>query len=358
MEFVKFIANNYVMFFELIGILIILRISMHVSSRTKRYTIGTVILLFIAFVLQNVELYLHQFTGVEIWRFLLTAAKYSIYPFIIICILLVVIPHEFKLDTKWRILICLPAIISVPLYFTSQWSHLIMYFEVHYHGGYLSYWPYAIFAFYLTLFIVFTIVALRKYSRSNRIIALYIAIASVAGVALYIITDITDDYTGIITAALLLYFLFLYIHMASIDTLTGLLNRQSYYQDLKIRCKKFTAVISADMNELKVINDSKGHDEGDKAIKTVARILMDYSGSKGIAYRTGGDEFIILYVRTNEDEIKEIIAKMKEELSKTLYTCAFGYATCGMLDDIKQAIKTADNQMYVDKRNTKNITIR
>ena len=95
-----------------------------------------------------------------------------------------------------------------------------------------------------------------------------------------------------------------------------------------------------------------------KAIKTVAKILMDYSGNKGIAYRTGGDEFIILYVRTNEDEIKEIIAKMKEELSKTPYTCAFGYATCGILDDIKQAIKTADNQMYIDKRNTKDITIR
>ncbi len=60
------------------------------------------------------------------------------------------------------------------------------------------------------------------------------------------------------------------MHMSKIDSMTGMMNRQTFYHDTAEIPKKLTGICSADMNELKWINDTQGHEAGDKAIKTVA----------------------------------------------------------------------------------------
>lgn len=72
---------------------------------------------------------------------------------------------------------------------------------------------------------------------------------------------------------LIIYYLSLYVLTAKEDTLTQLLNRQCYYADMEKMADKITAVVSVDMNDLKKINDSQGHDAGDKALKKVAECL-------------------------------------------------------------------------------------
>ena len=86
MPVVNFILNNHVMIFELIGLLIILFISVHISPEMKLYTRITILFLFIAVIVENVEAWTQRFEKYNVARSLLTATKYSIYPLILIII--------------------------------------------------------------------------------------------------------------------------------------------------------------------------------------------------------------------------------------------------------------------------------
>ena len=79
------------------------------------------------------------------------------------------------------------------------------------------------------------------------------------------------------------------------------------------------------MNNLKRTNDTYGHEAGDTALKTIALVMRDHCGKKGLTYRIGGDEFVILYLNATEKEIMESINKIKENMDKTIYSCAYGY---------------------------------
>ena len=140
--------------------------------------------------------------------------------------------------------------------------------------------------------------------------------------------------------------------MSSIDPLTGLKNRQSYYQQIEIDNGRIIAVVSIDMNELKYINDSYGHDKGDDAIVSVAKIIREYSGPQKLVYRVGGDEFIIFYRRGSKEEIEEKIKKMRDEVANAGYICSFGY-TFKDNNTLNDMIKIADKNMYEDKQAVK-----
>ena len=296
MPVVNFILNNHVMIFELIGLLIILFISVHISPEMKLYTRITILFLFIAVIVENVEAWTQRFEKYNVARSLLTATKYSIYPLILIIINEMMSVGRKKHPLKIKLLFLLPEIIAVPLYFSSQWTHLIFYVNEknEFISGPIRFLPYGIFVFYLIGFIVKNIMFLRYYETRDRIILLFITLGAFILVVLHMIFSEKKDYTAIFTSAMVFYFLFIYIHMASIDPLTGLMNRQIYYQDLAINHDKIQSVVSLDMNELKYYNDNFGHDKGDEALKVVANVIKTSSASKKV-YRIGGDEFIIFY---------------------------------------------------------------
>jgi diguanylate cyclase (GGDEF)-like protein/PAS domain S-box-containing protein len=102
------------------------------------------------------------------------------------------------------------------------------------------------------------------------------------------------------------------------DTLTGLYNRRGFFAlanpkfKLSQRKMENTLLIYADMDNLKVINDNSGHQEGDKALVEIANILNSTFRDSDILARLGGDEFAILAIDTcdkNEQVIKERIQK-------------------------------------------------
>ena len=106
------------------------------------------------------------------------------------------------------------------------------------------------------------------------------------------------------------------------------------------------------MNELKYINDTYGHDKGDEALIIISKIILENSGYKRNAYRVGGDEFVMFLSTNDEEEVKNKIKKMKEELEHTPYSCAFGYAM-NSNNDLSEAIKESDNYMYYNKNKMK-----
>ena len=130
-----------------------------------------------------------------------------------------------------------------------------------------------------------------------------------------------------------------------IDVLTGAFNRASFYNDIDKLGHKVTSVISIDMNDLKKINDTKGHDEGDKAIITISKVLLNVDDSNVRIYRIGGDEFAALCFYKVKENVENFIKKAKKELNKTKYNCSFGYSYKDT-SDLHETYKNADNEMY------------
>ncbi len=346
---IKYITENYIMLFELLGLIIMLQISAHIPARMKRNTFAVIIIIFITSIAYNVELWTQSFETLSPARPLLTAFIYSIYPLPLICIMQ--LTSETRFSKTKLLLLLIPEIISVPVFFTSQYTHLVFWFtgSNSYQGSNLSNWPYFLFAFYLAVFLISNIIYFKSYSKMSRAIPAYIIIGSTLGVILFVVSGSTGDYTALFTSSLLLYYLCIYIHMAKIDPLTSLLNRQSYYQDIKAYHKEITGVISVDMNDLKLLNDEKGHEAGDKALATVSSVLSKNCCKNSTVYRIGGDEFIILCVGPNPSEIGKSISDIRAELTQTPYTCALGYSVKTPEKTVDDLIREADEKMYENK---------
>ncbi|MBR4474681.1 MAG: sensor domain-containing diguanylate cyclase [Oscillospiraceae bacterium] len=109
------------------------------------------------------------------------------------------------------------------------------------------------------------------------------------------------------------------------------------------------AVVFADMNGLKRVNDRQGHQAGDLMLKNAAMILQSTFVGDEI-YRAGGDEFMILLRDTDEAVLKEKLAEIrkKSELFDNV-SFAAGYSILEKRKDIRTALSKADKEMYADK---------
>ena len=103
------------------------------------------------------------------------------------------------------------------------------------------------------------------------------------------------------------------------DSLTGLYNRRGFLtfaeQHLKVanRMKSKIYMLYADLDNLKRINDSFGHQEGDEALKETARLLEETFRESDIISRIGGDEFVVMPIKDAEENIAPITERLKTQ---------------------------------------------
>ncbi len=142
------------------------------------------------------------------------------------------------------------------------------------------------------------------------------------------------------------------------DQLSGLYNRRFFEEELKrLDVSNYypLAVTMADINGLKLMNDSFGHTAGDWYIQRVAQVLKECSREKDIICRLGGDEFIILSPNTDEKEIKGLIARVnqrtrQEAVNKIALSVSFGYSVKYWKEEpILEVLKKAEDYMYKKK---------
>jgi len=102
-------------------------------------------------------------------------------------------------------------------------------------------------------------------------------------------------------------------HDSQHDEMTGLLNRRGFFNHAEIAIPESTckqaAVMYLDLDGLKAINDTYGHDAGDEAIRETGRLLRSCLGERGILCRMGGDEFCAL-VFGDDEVIADFVASV------------------------------------------------
>ncbi len=142
------------------------------------------------------------------------------------------------------------------------------------------------------------------------------------------------------------------------DNLTGLYNRAFISEEIKRLDTKRQlpiSIIMTDINNLKMFNDSFGHQKGDELIIKTADILRKTFRSEDIIARWGGDEFIIFLPKTDRNTSVKIIQRLEENCQRT-YNEKLPVSLSIGLDlktkskkDIKEVINQADHNMYEDK---------
>lgn len=153
---------------------------------------------------------------------------------------------------------------------------------------------------------------------------------------------------------------------ASTDVLTGIMNRRmglKKLEELMEESKKDKVefvLCFLDINNLKQVNDTFGHGEGDKYIINFCNKIKMTVGEKDLFFRMGGDEFIIVFLNKALSEVEKICMEFNlgyQEISSlqiTPYkiTASHGlfYYCSGMEVDLEQIIEHADKQMYMEKQ--------
>ena len=118
--------------------------------------------------------------------------------------------------------------------------------------------------------------------------------------------------------------------------------------------KMQTIIVSVDINNLKIINDTGGHAKGDLAIVTVAKTLKNAFLTVGKLYRIGGDEFILLCPKKTKESVRSILIRVEQELDKTPYQIAWGLVSYDPSMSFEKALSESDANMYQNKQKKKN----
>jgi diguanylate cyclase (GGDEF)-like protein/PAS domain S-box-containing protein len=153
--------------------------------------------------------------------------------------------------------------------------------------------------------------------------------------------------------------------MSLTDELTGLHNRRGFFtladQQLKIanRSKKAMSLLYADLDGLKIINDTFGHDEGDRALVETAALLRDAFRESDIIARIGGDEFVVLTVDVGDVKPDSLIWRVQEKFDarnaaghgKFILSVSQGIACYDPEEpcSARELVNLADQRMY-DKK--------
>ena len=150
------------------------------------------------------------------------------------------------------------------------------------------------------------------------------------------------------------------VYASEHDHLTGLYNKAKYSQLMSstFRTCEHITVFNLDVNYLKRINDTLGHEAGNQLLRMAANSLKAVSNDENVfAFRMGGDEFMMMACEVDEAQAKEIEAKWREALAKINEeqndiecVIACGIKTGTAPYDIDAILEEADKLMYADKR--------
>lgn len=153
----------------------------------------------------------------------------------------------------------------------------------------------------------------------------------------------------------------------NIDVLTGLCSRRAFMETMQKLFQepeklKHAMMMMTDMDNLKVVNDGWGHEQGDRILKAAAKLLMECEGPHKVAARLSGDEFVlVIYGADSRQQLAEYLDHLYERMKATSIRMPDGMEICVSLSggcvfypefsgDYREMLRLADQTMYRVKK--------
>lgn len=321
------------------------------TKRISRLFFISTFCVFLLVIADSVETWTASFSEPHPLRIWVSALGYTLRPIGILNIIFILVRSK---DINRHLLI-LPAVINGIISYSALFTELSFSYssDNQFVRGPLGLSAYVVGVFYLVILLVITIRYLKERNHYESMIVFFIVFVAVLSIYL----EVAFAFDGFINAAfavsITFYYLFFHAQTFKRDVLTQAFNRRCFYDDAHQNFSKLKAVISIDLNDLKLLNDNKGHSSGDAALCSIVHSIKKVLPSGCNLYRTGGDEFMVLCFKYDPDTLEDIVIQMKEEISKTPYKCAMGLALLNENEDLDHVCARADAIMYEDKAKIK-----
>lgn len=156
-----------------------------------------------------------------------------------------------------------------------------------------------------------------------------------------------------------------------IDPMTGLYNRRSFEDSLEKEIESVeqtgakSYVTIFDIDHFKEVNDTYGHSNGDIVIKALCKMMKEKSKDMGLAFRYGGEEFVILFHDVELSKVMNVVEDIRTEfrcyyfhfMNKDGITCSCGVAEYNKGESSKAWFNRADSALYKAKESGRNRTV-
>ncbi len=157
--------------------------------------------------------------------------------------------------------------------------------------------------------------------------------------------------------------------LAMTDPLTGISNRRHFMDQISEEFKRIRrygypfSLMVIDIDNLKEINDTFGHETGDKVLRTFVKHCLTRLRAVDRFARFGGDEFIVLLVQTGQEKAKEVATRLiagiegleiQAEKESIHFTVSIGLTTTDDFSSVEELIKRADKALYEAKNGGRN----
>ncbi len=304
----------------------------------------SVLILVLAEVLEN---YYAGFDHPVVWRYIFSALGYSARPAIAFFVLMVPARKHKPRLARW---LFIPAAVNALVSFSSLISPLAFSYDAgnSFHRGPLGYTTFVVAAIYLLMLLGFCLQRMRRGETADTVICTCAIAMCVLGVYL----EYRLNHAGTLPAMALygeiFYFMYLLISKYSTDYLTGAYVRSHLYREVESR-SRFRFYITFDVNGLKRINDEHGHAAGDAALVTFSRAVNQALPTRALFYRLGGDEFAIILRTGREQDVKELIVRIRSLCGNMPYGFSSGYASFTGASNFDACAARADELLYADK---------
>ena len=348
-----FIEMNFPTLMILLYMSVFLLINSIFSKTTNRVFANSLVLTVIEMTAYCAELWTAGFDKPTNLRILFSAIGYSVRP-IIVYLFVKLLLRDKKLSKKSRFLIIIPIVLNMLIAFSAFFTDIAYSYDSSnkFVRGPLGFSTHIVCVFYLIIMMILTVKKFCSKDYSEGLLIVLIVLVNVTAMIMESFLGMHGEIRSAYSLSIVLYFSFFCIENFKRDALTGARNRHCFYIDSEKHKSDISAVVSVDLNNLKTINDVQGHAKGDEAICATVNAIEKAIKKGCTLYRTGGDEFMIICLRTPESTVEKMLEEIRSRMKETPYTCALGAAFVSS-ESFDQICARADAEMYKDKQRCK-----
>ena len=373
MDFSAYLVINIPLFAISIVMSFLAIRNIRVRKKESAYFLGFTAIVLILSVVVFFEKYSQAKGLPEVGTFF-TAIGYILRP-ILLYIFVLLTNMEFKRGRGFYLMVTIPLLVNllvylIPIIFmkVEPLAKLIFYYQMNedgitasfMRGSFLNFISHAICLFYLGVSIYVSTVRFHGKHRRDGMVIIMCVVLVLATVAAEMITGRNDLLNIVCEICAMVNYIFIMTINSSRDPLTNLYDRRTYLEDLSRYKDVVNGVVMIDMNELKFVNDTYGHQTGDEALNSLAKIFeSSVDQSIMCAYRVSGDEFTILMFQGKIEQLDATVTKIREKMHEGKYTAAIGSCFIDKkTSDItfQEALRKAEELMYLDKDKYYNLT--